>query len=152
MSQIRCDKLDDLVIEEFKRITLDDSVIEKYLPQKTEQKTDLKKLEKQIASKEKQINNLMESLAEATPTARNRLISALNKLDKEITELNGKMEICRSEAHQILDSEQKKEDAVEAIKDIVRNIDRLSPEALNRIAKEVIVECTFDGKELFLCL
>lgn len=152
LSQIRCDKLDSLVLEEFKQISLDDSMIEKYLPQKTQNKAEIKQLEKQLKAKEKRIDNLMDALADATPSARNRLVSALNILDKEINELNEKIENERSEARYNADSVQKTSATVKEIKDMVKNLDKLPPEELNRIAKDVILECTFDGAELFLCL
>lgn len=152
LSQISCEKLDSLVLEEFKQISLDDSVIEKYLPAVKDNTAEIKTLEKQISSKEKKINNLMESLAEATPSARNRLVSALNQLDKEIITLTEKLENERSEACSNADSVQKTTATVQEIKELIKNLDKLPPEELNRIAKEVILECTFDGTELFLCL
>ena len=152
MSQIRCDKLDNLVLDAFKQISLDDSVIEKYLPKQEQKKDDSKQIEKQISATEKKINNLVSALEDATPSARNRLILALNDLDKEVITLNEKLQKCRENARTTADSDQKNRGKVQAIKDMMQNLDQLPPEALNAFAKSVISECTFDGKELFLRL
>lgn len=152
MSQINCQKLDSLVLDAFKNISVDDSAILKYLPKQEQQQDDVKKLEKQIAQKEKKISNLLNALEDATPTAQKRLISALNNLDREIITLNEKLRICRDNAHQNRDSEAKNKAKVQAIRTMIQNIDKLSPDALNTFAKSVISECYFDGKELFLRL
>lgn len=152
MSQIRCDKLDNLVLDAFKQISLDDSVIEKYLPKQEHKKDDSKQIEKQISATEKKINNLVSALEDASPSARNRLILALNDLDKEVITLNEKLQKCRENARITADSDHKNREKVQAIKDMMQNLDQLPPEALNAFAKSVISECTFDGKELFLRL
>lgn len=152
MSQIRCDKLDSLVLDAFKQIALDDSVIQKYLPKTEQKQDDVKKLEKQISQKEKKISNLLNALEDATPTAQKRLISALNNLDREIITLTEKLRNCRDSVHEICDYESQKQQKSQAIKDMIQNLDKLPPEQLNQLARSVILECSFDGKELFLRL
>lgn len=152
MSQIRCDKLDSLVLDAFKQIAIDDSVIDKYTMIRKDSAEDIKQIEKQILQKEKKINNLVSALEEATPSAQKRLISVLNSLDKEIIELNRKLENCRSERGLQTDYATEKRKKSQAIKDMIQNLDKLPPEQLNQLARSVILECSFDGKELFLRL
>lgn len=152
MSQINCQKLDALVLDAFKQISIDDSVIQKYLPKTEQKQDDAKKLEKQIAQKEKKISNLLNALEDATPTAQKRLISALNNLDREIITLNEKLRICRDSAVLASDSEAKNKQKVQEIRNMIDHLEELPPEQLNQFAKSVISECYFDGKELFLRL
>ena len=152
MSQIRTDKLDDLVLDVLKKIDLDPNCITKYIQKPSAEKPDIKKIEKQIRQKEKQANNLVNALSNATDSARIRLISALNDLDKEIIELNRKRENCLDSLRNILDSEDEKQQKVAEIQSMVRNLDKLPPERLNQLCKNIIQECTFDGQELFLRL
>jgi len=152
MSQIRTDKLDQLVIDAFKEISLDDAMIEKYLPKQTQQFESPEKIKKQIAQAEKKINNLVAALANTEPNAQKRLISALDDLDKEVYTLNEKLRKSLDSAHSVAEYEQINKQKAHAIKDIIKSLDYLSPETLNRFAKSVITECTFDGSELFLRL
>lgn len=152
MSQVKCEKLDSLVLDAFKQIAIDDSVIEKYTLIKKDSSDKIKQIERQIAQKEKKISNLVSALADTPHSVQNRLISALNELDREIIELNEKLRNCRDSAHEIWDYEAQKQQKSKAIKDMIQNLDQLPPETLNQLAKSVILECIYDGKELFLRL
>ncbi len=153
MTSIKASSLDDKVLEIFKGIAIDDSVINNYT--ETSEKNDytetIKALEKQFTSVQKRIERLTETLADGTNISKyiiKQIETEDNKLNSILTKLN---ELKSAQDKQTI-SETDAKNTSEKIKELISDIDNFTESEKNEIAREIISECKWDGNTLFLKL
>ena len=154
MRHIKCEILDDRVLEVFRGIAADPDLIQKYV-EKSEPASgpDLAAINQKIAAQERKIEKLAASLALAEGSSAARyIISEMEKLDGELSGLRQKI----AEA-QAIDRERKSAAASEKekaakIRELISGLDSFSDKERNEIVRSVVKSCTWDGEELFLLL
>lgn len=153
MRMIKCNKLDDKVLEIFSEIEADQSVIVKYSEQ--DQKQDdgaiIKNLERKAAGIRSRIQRLTESLADGSAASK-YIVAQIETEDLSLAAVNREMDILKAEARRAENDAKTTEGRAQEIAKMMRALSGLSSEEKNGIAKEVIQECTWDGETLFLKL
>ena len=153
MSQINIDTLDGKVMGIFKEIEVDNSIINKYAStaKKINYTVKKKSITKRIQQENEKIHNLAGTLSEYrnSPAAK-YIIEEINEHDAILTQLNRDLlEIQLSERRQ--EKEQGTlSDKIDMISEFVHNINILTAEEKNALAKKCIKSCTWDGKKLFI--
>lgn len=152
---VRCELLDEKVLEVFKEIAADPALIEKYVekPENPAAESDRRALQTKIKSIEKKIEKLAASLAlAADSTASKYIIAEMEKLDHELSGLKEK-ELSAEASERLAESEKKTNaEKVEKIKSLISGLDGFSASERNEIARSVIKKCTWDGETLFILL
>lgn len=141
--QIKCEILDDAVMDVFRSISVDRSQIEKYIA--SGQVADPAPIKSQIASYESKIRRLTSSLAACDDSAGapyireeiDRLALDVQALKRELAELASVPEDGRD---------------IDKIADMISGLDSFTAAERNEIARECISVCVWNGEELFLRL
>ena len=152
---IKIDLLDEKVMEVFRGIEADPTLIHKYVIQKqnVDKKIDIEKIRKKTAATKGKIERLTSSLAlSSESTAAQYIITEIEKLDKELQNL--KMEELTAGAleREAKNNMKKSQEQIAEICKLAQNFDSFNSIERNEIAKAVISECVWDGETLSLCL
>lgn len=155
MGMIDCRKLDEKVMEVFRKIEADPDEIRKYIreDQPKERSADPAVIRQKITSQEARIGRLTTSLGEAAGSSAQRYIVAeIERQDATLQDLKQQLIEARRE-----EKEKKREAAetsgkVDEIRRLIQGMDSFTAEEKNRVAKAVLKECRWDGKTLFLSL
>lgn len=147
-SMIKCDTLDEKVIEIFKGIEADPKTIKDYckaynMPSNSARKDELEHEARNIRLR---IKRLTESLAEGENVARYIL--------KQIEAEDLSLQAVERELEQLQDVESTFDvnDNIKAIENMIHSFDKLSADEKNAIAIEVIKKATWDGESLNILL
>ena len=147
MPMIKCDILDEKVIEIFKSIELDPDTIMEYTKEAPDVSKRLKELERKAESQKRRIQRLTDTLAEGSSVAR----YILKQIETEDLTLSA----IEREIAQITKADKNKneiEDQKKAIEDMMHSFDELTADEKNAIVHEVVEDARFDGETLFLTL
>ena len=155
MKRANGNELDRLICEEVKRIAVDESVFIKQLKQglrKTNYNNDsyqenLKELRKSKAKYEKEIRNLVDSLAkDENSAASTYILKQINEIDNRIkaidTQINEYLELANSTTS----SEQDFEILVEMLSNTANYIDEMTVEQKRNALRSVIHKIVWDGE------
>lgn len=152
---IKADILDNKVIEIFKAIDLDESVIRNYVSEEVavDPERDIQALSRKLSAASAKIERLTASLAEADgSSAQKYIIAEIERQDIAIAALRRELESAKAAKRkaeaQNLDIESKTEE----IKKFVRDFENLSASERNAVVREVVKECRWDGETLYLKL
>lgn len=153
--QIKTELLDEKVLELFHGIEADPSVIDEYL-KKSEKKSSLpsvpklRKRERDLAAK---LQRLASTLAlNNESVAAKYVIEEMERLDADLVKCRRDIALASSENRRLA-VEQKDQDAKrEEIYRILQGFDSFSAEEKNKIAREVLKECVWDGETLKIML
>lgn len=153
MPMIKCSKLDNQVLEIFSEIEADPSVIKKYIRENEPQDNSsaLRELERKATSIRSRISRLTESLATGS-VASKYIITQIETEDLSLAAVNRNIEILKAEERKSAKYIKSTAERSEEIAKMMRSLSELSADEKNAIVKEVVQECTWDGKTLFLRL
>ena len=153
MAQIKCELLDDKVLEIFQAIDHDPDLIKKYVKQEKKTAGFGDQLKKQIAKLEKKIDRLTESLGEASASAAAKYIVAeIEKQDIELQKLKREEAKVSQEKRRNAKAVKSAQDKHSEIAALLANFDNFTDTEKNEIAKSVIQSATWDGDTLFITL
>lgn len=153
-SQIKVELLDNKVLDVFRKIEEDPEIINQYLqtelPRST---TDVKSIAAKIASCESKIGRLAANLALSEgSTAGKYIIAEMERIDADLQTLKRERNIAMAEDRKRHNIEGKAEQKAAEITKLMHGLDGFTAEEKNSIIREIIVECTWNGSELFLIL
>lgn len=150
---IKTELLDDKVMDIFRNISADPTLIESFVKKSSRKKPDLANIQKQISGIERKIETLASSLSlsQNSPAAK-YIIAEMEKLDADLYEFR-RQELNASalirESHNL---ESRARDRIKDIRELVENFERFTASERNEIVRSVISECAWDGETLSLCL
>ncbi len=154
-SQIKIDLLDEKVIDIFRDIEHDPSLINKYLNRQANgvKHIDIKSLNRQYLNIETKIKQLAENLATVPDSpAVKYIVAEMERLDSSLADISHQIATAqaaeRFSKQEELDTNKKQE----IILNLLHNFDGFTPSERNRIARSVIKDCVWDGNELFVTL
>lgn len=153
-SAIKTGILDDKVREIFRQIEIDPKVLERYIPkQKKSPADEILCARKTLEQVEAKIDRLTAQLAEnGTSTAAKYIVKEIEKLDLEATDLRQLISEQSVEARRAeKDLKTSREKRAEIVR-LCRNIDELTIQEQNEIARSVIKEAVWDGDTLKITL
>jgi DNA invertase Pin-like site-specific DNA recombinase len=152
--QIKCELLDNKVIEVLKSIEADPKQIEKFVAASSKRPAaDPKKIQTKINAIEGKIGRLASSLslADNSPAAR-YIIAEMEKLDAEKRTLQAAKQAADSERRGDMRRERENAQKVKEIAQLLKEIDGFTADERNEIIRSVVKECTWDGETLSLLL
>lgn len=153
MSQIKCELLDNKVLEIFQAIDHDPDLIKKYVKQEKKTAGSGDQLRKQIAKLEKKIDRLTESLGEASASAAAKYIVAeIEKQDIELQKLKREEAKVSQEKRRNAKAVKSAQDKHSEITALLADFDNFTDTEKNEIAKSVIQSAIWDGDTLFITL
>lgn len=151
----KCSIINDKVIEIFQKIEADPKIIQKYTLNKHTidyQKT-LKDLEVKAMRIRTKIERLTETIAEAeNSSAAKYIIAQIEKEDLYLAAIDRTIEETKIKSRKQQTEKKSAEKTVQEIVHLIHSLDGLSAFEKNKIMREVIQECTWDGNTLFLIL
>ena len=153
MAQIKCELLDNKVLEIFQAIDHDPDLIKKYVKQEKKTAGSGDQLGKQIAKLEKKIDRLTESLSEASgSSAAKYIVAEIEKQDIELQKLKREEAKVSQEKRRNAKAVKSAQDKHSEITALLANFDNFTDTEKNEIAKSVIQSATWDGDTLFITL
>jgi DNA invertase Pin-like site-specific DNA recombinase len=154
MSAIRCNKIDEQVMNVFHRIEADPAVISEYMAAAdqtvdTDYSIMIRDLEKKASAVRSRISRLTESLADGSAASK-YIIPQIEAEDLSLSELNREIEIAKAEQRRSENVNHSTAERIEGVIRMIKSLDGLSADEKNEIAKSILSECTWDGANLFL--
>lgn len=155
MHQIKAELIDNKVIDIFKKIEHDPSLIYEYIENYSEDSISASRtqIERDIKNIEKKLSNLATALSgNNSSTASKYIIREIETLDQKLSLKN--RELASLQANELLKAENEKRAAIKSkeISNLIQNFDDFTPDEKNAIAKKCIKKCVWDGETLFLTL
>ena len=151
---IKCELLDQQVLDIFSSIETDPKLIEKFVSSGSKRASvDPKKIQAKINAVEGKIGRLASSLAlaEDSPAAK-YIIAEMEKLEAERRTLQTEKQSAESQKRGTVNRDKEIACKVEEIRQFMSGLDGFSPEERNEIVRAVVKECTWDGETLSLLL
>lgn len=150
---IKTELLDEKVIEIFRNIKADPSLIDSFVKKSNVKKLDLTDIKKQITSTSKKIETLASSLALSKDSvAAKYIIAEMEKLDSQLDQLHHRELDAAALIRESRNYEKRAQEKVNDIKNLIENFDRFTAAERNDIIKAVVSECIWDGETLSLRL
>lgn len=149
LSEIKIRLLDDIVIDIFKEIVLDDQAIQKYMVVDESHKDEIKRISASIKNIDAKITRLTEALELADGSASIKyILPQIDKLDSEKNRLSDQLWALNAKEQKYNQSQHDSKISVAKINDLIKNFDVYTDIQRNAIAREVIKECSWDGETL----
>lgn len=152
----KCNIIDDKVMEIFKKIEADPGVIQKYVANKhiaVDYTKKIKDLEITVQRLRTKIERLTDSIAEIeNSSAAKYIIAQIEKEDLNLSAAKRMIEETKTEARKKNTEKKSVEKIVKEISGLMHSLDGLSSSEKNKIIRDVVQECTWDGNTLFLML
>lgn len=155
MKAITCSVLDNEVIDVFRKIEADPSVIQQYIkkPKPETNTLNLQSIRQKISACEARIARLTASLSEAEDSpAIKYIVAEIEHQDLNLQALKREEELARTAARRADAEKKSAEDKAEEIARFIQGIEQFSDKDQNSIMNEVIDKCVWDGETLFLRL
>lgn len=153
LPQIRRDLLDDAVLARLREIEADPAMIRAYAaePVVREPGPDLDKLRREASAVKDKIRRLTDQLEDlaGSPAARH-VIARIEELDGQLRELERQQVDADARMRERKAEEKTLEEKAGEIAELVRGLDRFTPEERNRILRDIVRSCTWDGETLRL--
>lgn len=151
MGHTKTDVLNDKVLAIFHGIQTNPSVIDEYL-MKEEKKTSkysLASLQKRERDLETRIQRLASTLAlNSDSSAAKYVIEEMERLDEDLMKCRRDISIASAESRRLAAEKKDLESKRARICGLLQDFDSFSMEEQNKIAKEILKECTWDGNVL----
>lgn len=155
MKAITCSALDDEVLNIFRKIEADPTLIREYVT-KSEYKSDIpdiKPLRQKITACEARIARLTASLSEAeNSSAIKYIVAEIERQDLNLQALKREAELAKTAQRRAAAEEKSIEAKAEEIARLIRGLDQFSDKDRNAVVNEVVESCVWDGETLFLRL
>ncbi len=155
MNMINCEILDNKVLDIFKQIKADPSIVLKYAGADKPKNNEniLKDLEQRADALQKKIEQLTETLFDLKESsAAKYIIAKIEKEDLNLEALKREIELAKSDIRQNKNAVKTVEERAAEIVRLMSGLEGFSAAEKNQIIKEVVQKCTWDGKTLFLKL
>lgn len=153
--QTKIDYLDHEILSIFKAIEHDPSMIYQYAENKEEgvEVPDIKQISSKISICEGKIQRLTASLAAADgSTASKYIIAEIERMDLELQALKREHHLATAESQRrSLCVKSTKEKAQEIVQ-FIQHLESFNATERNAIVKDIVEECIWDGKELYVKL
>lgn len=151
----KCNIIDDKVMEIFQKIEADPEVIQKYT--ESRQTIDYAKKIKDLETKAMQLRTKIERLTDSITETKNSsatkyIIAQIEKEDLNLAAVKMNIEEVKTEARKQQREKKSAENSALEIANLIHGLDGLSALEKNKIVREVVQECTWDGSTLFLIL
>lgn len=153
MSFVKCDILDNKVLEIFRAIESDPNTILQYTGMNQAQNSagELKFLESQANRIRAKIDRLTETLADSSgSTASQYIIAQIEKEDLNLEAVRREIELVKSRIRREKNIAKTAEDCAAEVARLIRGLTGFSDKERNEIVREVLSECKWDGDTLFL--
>ena len=153
MSFIKCDILDNKVLDLFRAIESDPDTILQYtgINQSQDSTSELKTLESHANRIRAKIDRLTETLADsAGSTASQYIIAQIEKEDLSLEAVRREIEFTKTNMRREKNLEKTAEDRAAEVARLIRGLSGFSDKERNEIVHEVLSECKWDGDTLFL--
>ena len=153
--QIKCEILDNMVLDAFRTIAADRSEIDKYTAAADPQADtpDLRGLRSSISAAEAKIGRLTANLATCEDSAGAPYIRAeIDRLALEVAALKRELALSESASRSAADQAALRETHAAEIERLILGLDLFSASERNEIVRACVRECVWDGEELFLRL
>lgn len=153
-SHIKIEVLDNKVIETFRSIEHDPSLVYKFVCNTPENDgPDLKAIVNKIASCETKIGRLAASLALTENSAASKyIIAEMERLDLDLQALKRERNLAVTEARKHNAAQKTADEKAKEIAKFIHGLEGFSSEERNSIIKDVLKECIWDGQELSIVL
>ena len=155
MSSLKCELLDEKVLEVFRTIEADPDIIKKYteIPEPKSDSVSLKEIESKIKAQQLKIEKLTGALTEADgSSAAKYIISQIEKEDLNLEALKREMELAKIETKKSDSVVKTVEGKISEIAKLIKGLDGFTADERNEIVRDVVRECTWDGETIFLKL
>ncbi|MEW4411570.1 recombinase family protein [Clostridium sp. AN503] len=152
---IKTEFLDNKVLDIFHKIQVDPNEIDKYMKKRENPKSkkSAASIRASIRNTQEQVNNLTAALAaNSESTATKYIIKEIERLDAELISLQSDLLLAKSEEIRNEDDKMRAISKREEICRLVSDFDLFSPEERNKIAKDILKECVWDGETLHITL
>ncbi len=150
---IKTELLDNKVIEIFRNINADPSLIDAFVKKTDCKKPDLPDIKRKIVSTNKKIETLASSLALSKDSvAAKYIISEIEKLDFELDNLRRQELDAAALMRESRNQEKMAQARINDIRNLIENFDNFTAAERNDIVKTVVSECIWDGETLSLRL
>lgn len=153
MSFVKCEILDNKVLEIFRAIESDPDTILQYtgMNQSQNSASGLKSLEIHANRIRAKIDRLTEALADsAGSTASQYIIAQIEKEDLNLEAVRREIELTKSSIRREKNLVKTAEDCAAEVSRLIRGLTVFSDKERNEIVREVVSECRWDGDTLFL--
>lgn len=154
MHSIKCDYLDNKVMDLFRDIAADPSLINNFIKKEMPPEAkDLKALRAKITACEGKIGRLAASLALANDSvAAKYIIAEMESLDLSLSALKQELSAGELERKKADKKVKDARETAEEIAKLIKGLDGFDDKEKNAIAREIIKECSWDGEQLILTL
>ena len=151
IGQTKTSLLDDKVMDVFRKIESDASVIMKYA--KVENRSDavdrMKELGKNAAAIQKRIRRLTESLADGSAAAK-YILKQIETEDLSLAAINREIDLIKAEERKRDKDATSASDKAAVIANMMKRLPELTADEKNGIVRAIVKECTWDGETLFI--
>lgn len=153
-SQIKCELLDEKVLDVMRQIEADPELIRQYVDKPAENSgPDVKKTSAAVSACEAKIGRLAQTLAlSSNSTAAKYIVAEMERLDLELAALRREHTLALSSNRAAKKAEKSVDAKAADIRDLIRGLDSFSASDRNAILKSIVKELTWDGETLFLKL
>lgn len=146
---VRISDIDTAFLDILKEITLDKDLLKKYMTIVDKPKDNSTTLKKELSEVENRIKNLTTALSEdKNSTAVKYIISEIEDLDRKASILRRELLIYKKSKENFKKQNQNIDFIYSEIKELVKNIDKLDYDTLNKSFQMLLKECVFDGENL----
>ncbi len=151
----KCSIIDNEVMEVFQKIEADPETIQKYTIDRhtVDYAQKIKCLEAKAMQLHTKIERLANSITEMeNSSAAKYIIAQIEKEDLNLAAVKMNLEEVKTEARKQQSEKKSAEKSALEIANLIHDLDGLSSLEKNKIVREVVQECTWDGNTLFLIL
>lgn len=152
---IKCEKLDNQVLDIFRKIELDPETVKEYasISQPEDHSGTLKKKEAEASRLRTRISHLTDALAMAErSSAAQYIIAQIEAENLNLDAIKREIELAKAKLRQEQKETVSLEKKVSEIIRMMRGLDNFTDVERNEIIREVVQECTWNGETLFLRL
>ena len=153
--QIRTELLDEAVLDKLRQIEADPKLIREYAAEPVVRNPvpDREQLRRDAAAVRDKIQRLTDQLEDlaGSPAARH-VITKIEELDGRLRNLERQQADAEAKARERRQEEKTLEQKAAEINHLIHGLDGFSAEEKNRILREIVVACTWDGQTLTLKL
>lgn len=151
--QIKVDIIDQKLLNTLHSIEIDPSMIYRFVQKSELPLPDIKTINNKISSIESRIGRLASSLALADGSAASKYIVAeIERLDSDLQFLKRERAVINVEIKKRDELNESAEGKAQHIQNVMKGLNGFTAEEKNRIMRDILKECVWDGSELSIVL
>ncbi len=157
MKMVRVDKLDSKLIDTLKQFSVNKDLLKKHIQQQQADiiipLRDKDSIKKEIVTINKKIGNLTATLQENMESSASKyIINEIEKLDKQLIGLNYELRELEIQQQEISKQKDDIDTIYTKITNYLKNFDSLIYSDKVKYLQEILRECTWDGRQLFITI